>query len=103
VSASIEELATTGAALTVVAGGLAEIGRRALRYMKAIDQKSQQLEHNGGSSMRDDMSHVRSSIDAIGNQLRAVAVDVLGVHQKLDSLELRQDIHEATHPAEKGK
>jgi hypothetical protein len=84
--------------LVAVAGGGTEIGRRLLKYLRRIDEKSKQLEHNGGSSMRDDMTHVRESMDAVGDQLRAVAVDLLGVHQKLDAITLRQDVHEAVHP-----
>lgn len=82
----------------VLPAGNKYVVRPVRAYFKRMESRAEQLEHNGGSSMRDDMTHVRASIDAIGVQLRTVAIDVLGVHTKLESLEHRQDAHEAVHP-----
>jgi len=55
------------------------------------------VEPNGGSSMRDDMTHVRKSIDTIGSQVGTVSVDVLSVHGRLDRIEQWQRDHDTKH------
>jgi hypothetical protein len=97
---NIEAVVSTAAAGTVVLGAVGEGARRVYKhtraYFKRLELHAKQLEPNGGSSMRDDMTHVRKSIDTIGDQLRAVSVDLLGVHTKLDEVVARQDAHERT-------
>jgi hypothetical protein len=98
---NVETVVSTAAAGTVVLGFVGEGARRLYKhtraYFKRLEQRAEQLETNGGSSMRDDMTHVRNSIDTIGAELRAVSVDVLGVHSRLERIEQRQDDHETAH------
>lgn len=94
---SIEATAVTAASVTAVLGFLGVVLKRGYHLARLIEGRSKQLEPNGGSSMRDDMTHVRASIDTIGTQLRDVAVDLLGVHTKLDQVTAWQDEHEAEH------
>lgn len=94
---SIEATAVTAASITAVLGFVGVVLKRAYHLARLIEGRSKQLEPNGGSSMRDDLTHVRTSIDTIGDQLRAVSVDVLGVHTRLDQIEQRQDQHDQEH------
>jgi len=94
---SIEATAVTAASITAVLGFVGVILKRAYHLARLIEGRSKQLEPNGGSSMRDDMTHVRKSIDTIGDQVRTVSVDVLGVHGRLDSIEQWQREHDAAH------
>lgn len=90
-------MAVTAASVTAVLGFLGVVLKRAYHLAKLIEDRSKQLEPNGGKSLRDDMTHVRKSIDTIGAQLRGVAVDVLGVHQRIELIEQRQDDHDKAH------
>lgn len=94
---SIEATAVTAASVTAVLGFVGVVLKRAYHLARLIEGRSKQLEPNGGSSMRDDMTHVRKSIDTIGEQVRAVSVDVLGVHSRLERIEQRQDEHDTAH------
>lgn len=98
---NIAEWAGASAGITVTVGGigagLSWMYRHVRGYFKRLEQRAAQLEPNGGKSLRDDMTHVRASIDAIGDQVRAVAVDVLGVHSRLERIEQRQDDHDQAH------
>lgn len=94
---SIEATAVTAASVTAVLGFLGVVLKRGYHLARLIEGRSKQLEPNGGSSMRDDMTHVRKSIDTIGDQLRVVSVDVLSVHTRLEQIEQRQDDHDAAH------
>lgn len=94
---SIEAIAVTAVSVTGVLGFLGVVLKRAYHLAKLIEGRSKQLEHNGGSSMRDDMTHVRKSIDTVGDQVRTVSVDVLGVHGRLDAMEQWQRDHDAAH------
>lgn len=94
---SIEATAVTAASVTAVLGFLGVVLKRAYHLARLIEGRSKQLEPNGGSSMRDDMTHVRRSIDTIGDQVRAVSVDVLSVHSRLERIEQRQDEHDQAH------
>lgn len=94
---NVEAVVTTAAGGTVILGFVGVALQRAYHLAQLIEGRSKQLEPNGGSSLRDDMTHVRNSIDTIGAQLRAVSVDVLGVHARLEGVEQRLDDHEAEH------
>lgn len=94
---NVEAVAVTAASVTAVLGFIGVVLKRGYRLARLVEGRSKQLESNGGSSMRDDLTHVRASIDTIGGQLRAVSVDVLGVHTRLERIEQRQDDHDSAH------
>ena len=94
---SIEAISVTAVSVTGVLGFLGVVLKRAYHLARLIEGRSKQLEPNGGSSMRDDMTHVRKSIDTIGSQVGTVSVDVLSVHGRLDRIEQWQRDHDTKH------
>jgi hypothetical protein len=91
---NIEAWAGTAAASTVVVGALGALVQKIYRVVRTLEDRSKELKPNGGSSMNDTLAHVSSSVDTIGDQLRAVSIDVLGIHARLDRVETRQTEHE---------
>jgi hypothetical protein len=83
---SIESLASTAASISAVLAAAAVAARWLHRWLNRIEhavaiveQRSQQLEPNGGSSLRDDVTAIRSA-------LSQHAADLAALHEQVDTI-----------------
>lgn len=76
---NIQHLAETAASGTAVISSLAVSARWLHRWftrlenaVSLVEQRSQQLEANGGMSLRDDVRQIRAAVDAHTNEFVAI-------------------------------
>ena len=83
---SIQSYASTAASISAVFVFLGVLGRWIHRWfarlehaVNVVEQRSQQLEPNGGSSLRDDVTAIRAALDQHSADLGAL-------HKQVDTL-----------------
>jgi hypothetical protein len=83
---SIQSYASTAASISAVFVFLGVLGRWIHRWfarlehaVNVVEQRSQQLEPNGGSSLRDDVTAIRRALDQH-------AADLARLHTQVDTL-----------------